>query len=95
MGAGEKPTWVPHSHCLPSARIALPRSADHVKVLGRILPLVEILLIKAKLGKPLVGFNLWSFGRQKIEAENDHSLSVQRATEGGSGYYEEGGKRDT
>lgn len=32
------------------------------------MPLEEILLIKARLGKPLLGFNLWSFWKQKIEA---------------------------
>lgn len=32
------------------------------------MPLEEILLIKARLGKLLLGFNLWSFWKQKIEA---------------------------
>lgn len=40
-----------------------------VKALCQILPLEEILLIKAKLRKLLIGFNLWSFWKQKIEAE--------------------------
>lgn len=39
-----------------------------MKALGQIVPLEEILLIKARLGKLLLGFNLWSFWKQKIEA---------------------------